>query len=98
MTICKHCGTEIVKLGNFWLSSHPANPRYCPERAAKYGGSHNVHEPKEEPIKVGAECPMCAWSEHTGIWDGESFHVCPVCNDRGVLDEAGVKILRGLRK
>ena len=32
-------------------------------------------------------------SNHTGIWDGEHFIVCPICNDSGVLDEKAITIL-----
>ena len=45
-------------------------------------------------FKPGDPCPECAHTNHQGVWNGRSFEVCRVCNDRGRLDETALGILR----
>jgi cytosine/adenosine deaminase-related metal-dependent hydrolase len=42
---------------------------------------------------IGDPCPRCAPTNHQGGRDGDRFLVCPVCNDRGTLDEKGLTVL-----
>lgn len=32
------------------------------------------------------ECLTCKKTDHIGIWNGERFMVCPMCNGRGFLE------------
>lgn len=43
--------------------------------------------------KPGDECPWCAESGHTGVFDPTTrkYLVCKVCGDKGVLDALSVE-------
>lgn len=44
-------------------------------------------------LVIGAECPYCKESGHTGVWDAhhQIFMVCHVCGDRGKVDAQAIK-------
>ena len=47
----------------------------------------------DQKLEIGAECLTCKKTNHTGIWNGKNFQVCPICGDRGILDNKAIEIL-----